>query len=77
MCQKFQKQLFTVGGGSKRFEGTFSPKRQGERVSTPLHAMPLGLFCKSAEETIIHLFSECFCSQYMWNQTQIFLLGNL
>ena len=39
MCQKFQKQLFTVGGGSKRFEGTFSPKRQGERVSTPLHAM--------------------------------------
>ena len=49
----------------------------GERVSTPLHAMPLGLFCKSAEETIIHLFSECFCSQYMWNQTQIFLLGNL
>ena len=29
-------------------------------------------FCKSAEETIIYLFSECLCAQYIWNQTQIF-----
>ena len=32
-------------------------------------------FCKSAEKTIIHLFSECLCAQYIWNQTQIFFSG--
>ena len=32
-------------------------------------------FCKSAEETITHLFSECLCAQYIWNQTQIFFSG--
>ena len=33
---------------------------------------PLYLFCKSVEETIIHLFSECLYAQYIWNQAQIF-----
>ena len=33
---------------------------------------PLCSFCKSAEETTIHLFNECLCAQYIWNQTQIF-----
>ena len=37
--------------------------------------MPLCSFCKSAEETIIQLFSECLCAQYIWDQTQIFFLG--
>ena len=36
---------------------------------------PLRSFWKSAEETIIHLFSECLCAQYIWNQTQIFFSG--
>ena len=36
---------------------------------------PLCSFCKSAEETIIHLFSESLCTQYIWNQTQIFFSG--
>ena len=36
---------------------------------------PLCLFCKSAEETIIHLFSESLCVPYIWNQTQIFFSG--
>ena len=29
-------------------------------------------FCKSAEETITHLFSECLCAQCIWNQTRTF-----
>ena len=36
---------------------------------------PLCSFYKSAEETIIHLFSESLCTQYIWNQTQIFFSG--
>ena len=34
---------------------------------------PLCSIYKSAEETIIHLFSEFLCAQYIWNQTQILL----
>ena len=30
---------------------------------------PLCSYCKSAEETIIQLFSECLCAQYIWHQT--------
>ena len=26
-------------------------------------------FCKSADKTIIHLFSKCLCAQYIWNET--------
>ena len=33
------------------------------------------MLCKSAEETIILLFIECLCTQYICNQTQIFLSG--
>ena len=36
---------------------------------------PLCSFCKSAEETIIRLFSESLCAQYIWHQIQIFLSG--
>ena len=36
---------------------------------------PLSSFCKSGKETNIHLFSECLCEQYIWNQTQIFFSG--
>ena len=36
---------------------------------------PFFLFCKSAEETIINLFSECLCAQNIWNQAQIFFSG--
>ena len=36
---------------------------------------PFCLFCKSAEETIINLFSECLCAQNIWNQAQIFFSG--
>ena len=34
---------------------------------------PLCSIYKSAEETIIHLFCEFLCAQYIWNQTQILL----
>ena len=36
---------------------------------------PLCSFCKLAEETIIHLFSECLYAQYIWNQTKILFSG--
>ena len=38
---------------------------------------PFSFLCKSAEETIIHLFSEQLCAQYTWDQTQIFFSGNI
>ena len=36
---------------------------------------PFCSFCKSAEETIIHLLRECLCAQCILNQTQIFFSG--
>ena len=37
------------------------------KIKSPLH-----FFCKSFEETTVHLFSNCSLSRKIWSQTQVF-----
>ena len=37
---------------------------------------PLCSFCKSSEETAVHLFSSCSLSKNIWTQTQAFFSSN-